>query len=134
MIPDDILIDASRLQKKKDIIQRMQGDQTSPEAQRAQQRKERLDEAPDPAEEAKAAKTGADAGLSQLVPARCRSRRRSWRNGGGNDGEAGKVAAQGELALKHAQATDDSDLAWAEFQHKRQMDFMSQSPAGLSAR
>ena len=128
MIPDDILIDASRLQKKKDIIQRMQGDQTSPEAQRAQQRKERLDEAQTQLEEAKAAKTGADAGLSQARTGEVQVKTQVMANGGGNDGgEAGKVAAQGELALKHAQATDDSDLAWAEFQHRRQMDFMSQA-------
>ena len=124
-IPDDVLIDASRIQDKKALIQRMQGDQTSPEAQRAAQRAERLEEAQTQQEEAKALKTGADAGLAQARTGEVQVKTQVLANGGDGAGDGMAAAAeQHRLQLETAKAGQDMDLAEREFQHKQQMDFM----------
>ena len=116
-IPDDVLIDSSRLQKKKEIIQRMQGDQNTPEAQRAAQRAERLEEAQTAQEEAKAAKTGADAGLSQARTQQVQVDTQLAAEGAGQ-GDSG-VKDHVELAT----AQHNMDLEERKFEHERQMDF-----------
>ena len=122
-LPDDVLIDASRLQNKKQIIQRMQGDQSSPEAQAAAERQQRLEEATTQIEEAKAAKTAADAGLSQARTGEVQTKTAIMANGGADDGSAAAGDAA-RLQLDHAKTANDIDLSQAEFEHKRQMDFM----------
>jgi len=65
MIPDSVVIDASRLMNKKDIIKQMQGDQTSPEALAAKELQQRGQEAEVSKAEGEAAAKHADALLKQ---------------------------------------------------------------------
>lgn len=64
-LPDKVLIQASRLKNKADIIKDMEGDQDSPEAQRAAALKARSQEAEVQKLEAEAMQKGADARLKQ---------------------------------------------------------------------
>ena len=124
-IPDDILIDASRLRDKKLIIQRLQGDQNSPEAQAAAERQQRLEEAKTQQEEAKAAKTGADAGLAQARTGEVQTKTQLMASGGDSADVAGQAAAeQSRLELEAAKTEYDMGLKQAEFEHRRQMDYM----------
>ena len=124
-IPDDILIDASRLRDKKIIIQRLQGDQNSPEAQAAAERQQRLEEAKTQQEEAKAVKTGADAGLAQARTGEVQTKTQLMASGGDGADVAGQAAAeQGRLELEAAKTEYDMGLKQAEFEHRRQMDYM----------
>lgn len=63
MIPDSVVIDASRLMNKKDIIKQMQGDQESPEALAAKELQQRLQAAEVGKAEGEAASKHADAQL-----------------------------------------------------------------------
>lgn len=124
-IPDDILIDASRLRDKKLIIQRLQGDQNSPEAQAAAERQQRLEEAKTQQEEAKAVKTGADAGLAQARTGEVQTKTQLMASGGDGADVAGQAAAeQGRLELEATKTEYDMGLKQAEFEHRRQMDYM----------
>ena len=124
-IPDDILIDASRLRDKKLIIQRLRGDQNSPEAQAAAERQQRLEEAKTQQEEAKAVKTGADAGLAQARTGEVQTKTQLMASGGDGTDVAGQAAAeQGRLELEAAKTEYDMGLKQAEFEHRRQMDYM----------
>ena len=124
-IPDDILIDASRLRDKKLIIQRLRGDQNSPEAQAAAERQQRLEEAKTQQEEAKAVKTGADAGLAQARTGEVQTKTQLMASGGDGADVAGQAAAeQGRLELETAKTEYDIGLKQAEFEHRRQMDYM----------
>ena len=124
MIPDDILIDASRLQDKKVIIQRMMGDQNSPEAQEAAERQRRLEEAQTQQEEAKAAKTAADAGLSQARTGEVQVKTQIMAQGGEGDDGTAAAAEQARLQMEAVKAENDIGLKQAEFEHRRQMDYM----------
>lgn len=64
-IPDDIIIENSRLNRKADIIKRIQGDKDSPEAQAAAQLKRRQDEATVAALEVEVSAKQADTQLKQ---------------------------------------------------------------------
>lgn len=64
MIPDSVLIENSRLNRKADIVKQMAGDQESPEAQKRRELEMRGLEAEVMEKEAKAQKTGADGELS----------------------------------------------------------------------
>ena len=124
MIPDDILIDASRLQDKKVIIQRMMGDQNSPEAQEAAERQRRLEEAQTQQEEAKAAKTAADAGLSQARTGEVQVKTQMMAQGGEGDDGMAAAAEQARLQMEAVKTENDIGLKQAEFEHRRQMDYM----------
>lgn len=63
MIPDDVLIDASRLQRKSEIIKRLQGDQESPEAQMRKELEIRAQQAEVAKLEGEAQQKAADAQL-----------------------------------------------------------------------
>ena len=63
MLPDSVIIDASRLMNKKDIIRQMAGDQTSPEALAAKELQQRMQAAEVGKVEAEVAQKQADAGL-----------------------------------------------------------------------
>lgn len=121
-IPDDVLIDASRLQKKKEILQRMQGDQNTPEAQEAAERARRAEEAAVAQEEAKAAKTAADAGLSQARTEEVQANTQLAAAGAGQGGGDGTELAR--MELEAAKTGQEMDLAEREFQHRQQIDFM----------
>ena len=124
-IPDDILIDTSRLQDKKLIIQRMMGDQNSPQAQEAAERQRRLEEAQTQQEEAKAAKTAADAGLSQARTGEVQAKTQIMFQGGEGDDGTAAATEQARLQLDAVRTENEMALAQAEFEHKRQLDFMS---------
>ena len=128
-IPDDVLIDASRLQGKREIVQRLMGDQNSPEAQEAAERQRRLEEAQTMQEEAKAAKTAADAGLSQARTGEVQTKTELMSMGGGDTGGGADSAAkamtdQARLELDAARTENEIQLKQAEFEHRRQMDYM----------
>lgn len=124
-IPDDVLIDASRLRTKKEVIQRLVGDQNSPEAQEAAERQRRLEEAQTQQEEAKAAKTAADAGLSQARTGEVQVKTEIMATGG-DEGPSGPdpMIEQGRFQLEAQKAISEDDRAEREFEHRRQMDFM----------
>lgn len=63
MIPDDVLIDASRLQRKSEIIKRLMGDQDSPEAQMRKELEMRAQQAEVARVESDAQRAVADAQL-----------------------------------------------------------------------
>lgn len=69
-IPDAVLIEASRLMNKKDIIRQMQGDQDSPEAQAQKALQERAQQAEVSKVEGEAASKHADAQLKQAKAAK----------------------------------------------------------------
>ena len=119
-IPDDVFIDASRLQNKKAVIQRINGDQGSPEARARAQRQERLEEASTQIEEAKAQKTAADAGLSGARIGEVEAKTDVLRQGEPGDGGEGAMRGQVETA----KAMADSDLAERDFEHRQRVDFM----------
>lgn len=125
-IPDDVLIDASRMRDKKLIIQRIMGDQSSPEAQEAAERQRRLEEAQTQQEEAKAAKTAADAGLSQARTGEVAVKTQIMATGGGGGGDTAASAAADHARLQLDAAKTDSEISLkqAEFEHRRQMDYM----------
>lgn len=125
-IPDDVLIDASRMRDKKLIIQRILGDQSSPEAQEAAERQRRLEEAQTQQEEAKAAKTAADAGLSQARTGEVAVKTQIMAAGGegGGDTAASAAADHARLQLDAAKTDSEISLKQAEFEHRRQMDYM----------
>ena len=124
MLPDDVLIDASRLLNKKEIIARMQGDQNSPEAQAAAARRQRLEEATTQIEEAKAAKTAADAGLSQARTGEVTVKTELMASGADQPQGDGGLAEAGRLELEGTKIENEQALKMAEFEHKRQMDYM----------
>ena len=123
-IPDDVLIDASRLQGKKELIKRMQGDQTSPEAQALKQLQQRGQEAEVAKTEGEAAQKHADAQLKgaktqeTVVKANVLA----------NTPPEGPQEPE-DKSLEVAQAAHQADLAEREFAHKRQMDFMEHNQA-----
>lgn len=125
-IPDDVLIDASRMRDKKLIIQRILGDQSSPEAQEAAERQRRLEEAQTQQEEAKAAKTAADAGLSQARTDEVAVKTQIMATGGegGGDTAASVAADHARLQLDAAKTDSEISLKQAEFEHRRQVDYM----------
>lgn len=123
-IPDDILIDASRLQNKKDIIQRITGDQNSPQAQAAAERQQRLEEAETQQAEAKAFKVSADAGLVQARTGEVQTKTELMMAGADSPQQAGQAMSdQARLELEAARTENDIGLKQAEFEHRRQMDY-----------
>lgn len=65
-IPDDVLVESSRLVKKKDILEKMAGNKSSPEAQALAQLQQRAQAAEVAQTEATAAQKQADAQLKQV--------------------------------------------------------------------
>jgi len=107
-IPDDVLIQASRLQNKADILKAMKGDQNSPEAQAQARLQQRAQEAEVLRLEGEAAAKHADAGL---------------RAAKAEDLLRGKPEAAGtDPQLEWAKAEHERDLAEREFQHEVDID------------
>ena len=123
-LPDDVLIDASRLLNKKEIVQRVMGDQDSPEAKRAAERSERLEEATTQIEEAKAAKTAADAGLSQARTGEVQVKTELMAGGADQPQGDGGAADAARMELEGAKIENEQALRMAEFEHRRQLDYM----------
>ncbi len=118
-IPDDVLIDASRLMNKKDTIKRMQGDQTSPEAQAQRQLQQRAQAAEVSKTEGEAAAKHADAQLKgaktqeTMVKAQVLA----------NTPPEGPEQVE-DNSHEVAKTAHEMDLAERQFQHNQQMDFM----------
>ena len=123
-IPDDVLIDASRLLNKKDIIQRLAGDQDSPEAQARAQRQDRLEEASTQIEEAKAAKTAADAGLSTARTGEVQVKTELMATGADQPQGDGGASDMARLELDGARAETELALKADMQEHQKQMDYM----------
>ena len=115
-IPDETLIQASRLRDKKAIIQSMRGDQDSPEAQAARELQQRGAEAEVSKTEGEAAQKHADALLKQA---------KAQKEGVATQKEAMTPIEQeqgdGGAALIKTHA--DIDLNERKFAHQQQIDF-----------
>jgi len=121
-LPDSVMIDASRLMNKKDIIKQMQGDQESPEAQQQKQLQMRAQAAEVSKAEGEAAQKHADAGLKQAKTQQTAVETQIAAQGEPDDGSA--QAKMAEAQVKAGQAQHDMDLKERQFEHERQMDFM----------
>lgn len=117
-IPDSVLIDASRLNNKSDVLKQMQGDQDSPEAQAQAELQRRAQEAEVAKTEGEAAVKAADANLKQAKTQETLVKAQVTANTPPETGE------KGNPELEAAVASHEADLAEREFEHKRQIDFM----------
>ena len=118
-IPDDVLIDASRLMNKKDTIKRMQGDQTSPEAQAQRQLQQRAQAAEVSKAEGEAAAKHADAQLKGAKTQETMVKAQVLAN---TPPEGPEQAPDNSHEV--AKTAHEMDLAERQFQHDQQMDFM----------
>ena len=115
-IPDEVLIDNSRLLNKKDIIKKMAGDQTSPEALAAKELELRGREAAVAEAEGKAAQKHADAALKQAKTQETNVKTGVLANTPPETGNAGPSE------LEIAQADFDADIQERTLAHKERMD------------
>lgn len=118
MIPDDVLIDSSRLQKKAEIIKRMTGDQDSPEAQAQKELERRAQAAEVSKAEGEAAAKHADAGLKQAKTQETVVKAQVLANTPIDQGQ------QGNPELEMAQAEQEMSLKEREFERDTQLKFM----------
>lgn len=126
MIPDEVLIDSSRLQKKAEIIKAMKGDQDSPEAQAQAQARAELERR---AQEAAVAKTEGEAAQKQadvqLIGAKTQEtlvRAQIASQGEPDDGSA--QAKMAEVQIKGQVAEHDASLKEREFERDTQLRMM----------
>lgn len=108
MIPDSVLIDASRLMNKKDIIKQMEGDKTSPEAQAAAALAQRGQEAEVSKVEGEAAQKHADAQLKSAKVGETQAKTQEIMQGETDDGSG--AAKMAEVQVKGAQAEHKMSL------------------------
>ena len=135
MIPDEVLIDSSRLQKKAEIIKAMQGDQDSPEAQARAELERRAQEAEVAKIEGEAAQKHADVELIGAKTQETLVRAQIAAEGEPDDGSAqAKMAevqvkgqvAQHEASLKEREFERDTQLRMMELNLKRETAAMDQ--------
>lgn len=132
-IPDDVLIENSRLQRKSDIIKRLQGDQDSPEAQKQRELDVRRAEAEVATLEAEAAQKQADARLKaaktekELAAIRQEDERLALESAGGDSAEKqqqemalGQQKAEHEMGLKEQKHRHDVSIKEREMAMKQQ--------------
>ena len=127
-IPDSVLIEASRLQRKTEILRLLQGDQNSPEAQAQRELEQRAREAEVAKTEGEAQSRLADA---QLKGARARKESTLAQReemSGPVDAAAGLDAAkaQHEASLKEREFERDTQMKFAEIAMKREEKDMDQ--------
>ena len=124
-IPDSVLIDASRLQKKAEILKAIEGDQESPEAQAAAELQRRAQEAEVAKAEGEAAVKAADAGLRQAKTVReqvLTQKEAMTPPETGDGGAADMAKVEGELALAEREFERDTQIAFMELGAKREKD------------
>jgi len=114
-IPDSVLIEASRLMNKKEILKLIQGDQESPEFQQQQQLKQRGEEATVSKLEGEAADKHASAQLKQVNA-------QQIAQGEPDDGSA--QAKMHEAQTKQAMAQHDATIKERQLQNDQQMKMM----------
>ena len=117
MIPDSVLIDASRLVNKKDVIRAMEGDKNSPEAQEAAELQRRAQAAEVAKAEGEAAQKAADAQLKGAKTQETIVKAQVLAN------TPPDAPQQGNPELDMAKAQHEADLAEREFEHRRVLDY-----------
>lgn len=125
-LPDDILIENSRLQRKSDIVKRLQAAQNSPEAQQKAQLEMRNLEATVAVAEAEAQQKTADA---QLKLAKTKSEIASIEQENARitleakfaDAEGGGAAEAAKMEIEGQKAGHKMDLEERQFQHKQSL-------------
>lgn len=117
MIPDSVLIDASRLVNKKDVIRAMEGDKNSPEAQEAAELQRRAQAAEVAKAEGEAAQKAADAQLKGAKTQETIVKAQVLAN------TPPDAPQQGNPELEVAKAQHEADLAEREFEHRRVLDY-----------
>jgi hypothetical protein len=121
-IPDAVLIDASRLMNKKDIIRQLQGDQDSPEAQAQKELQRRAQEAEVAKVESEVAQKGADAQLKQAKVQETMVKTQIAAQGEPDDGSG--QAKMAEAEVKAGQAEHEASLKEREFERDTQLKMM----------
>jgi hypothetical protein len=121
-IPDEVLIDSSRLQRKAEIIKLMKGDQDSPEAQAQAELQRRMQEAETSLREGEAATKHADAGLKQAKTQETVVNTQIAAQGEPDDGSG--QAKMHEAKVKEAQANHEAALKEREFERDTQLKMM----------
>jgi hypothetical protein len=125
-LPDDILIENSRLQRKSEIVKRLQAAQNSPEAQQKAQLEMRNMEAAVAVAEAEAQQKAADA---QLKLAKTKSEIASIEQENARitleakfvDAEGGGAAEAAKMQVEGQKAGHKMDLEERQFQHKQSL-------------
>lgn len=113
-IPDDVLIDASRLINKKEILEKMSAASNSPEAQKKRELELRGIEAEVIKTEAEADNKTADTGLRQA---------KTMKESVNAQKEAATPPEDNGLSVKLMTAQADMELADRKFEHEKEMDY-----------
>ena len=121
-IPDSVLIESSRLQRKTEVIKLMEGDKNSPEAQLQAELQRRAQEAEVSKAEGEAAQKHADAGLKGAKTQEVAVNTQIAAQGEPDDG--GAQAKMAEAEVKAAQAEHDAALKERQFERDTQLKFM----------
>ena len=121
-IPDSVLIDASRLQKKAEIIKAMEGDKDSPEAQARAEMERRAQEAEVSKLEGEAAAKHADAQLKGAKTQETVVNTQILAQGEPDDGSG--QAKMAEAQVKAGQAEHEATLKEREFERDTQIKHM----------
>lgn len=120
MLPDDVVIDSSRLMNKKDIIKKMAGDTTSPEAVERRELDLRARRAEVAKLESESTVKTADAGLKQAKAQETTVKAQVLANTPITE----PTGPEGNPELEMAQAEHEADMAEREFAHRQRMDMM----------
>lgn len=120
-IPDEVLIENSRLLRRADIVKQIQAAKTSPEAQRQAELQLAGAEAEVALKQAQAQKTAADAGKSQMD-----GQIKANEAMGGNDGELQKMQAELQmererLSMELEKMRQEMELGWQKMQQEMAM-------------
>lgn len=121
-IPDSVLIESSRLQRKTEVIKLMEGDKNSPEAQLQAELQRRAQMAEVSKAEGEAAQKHADAGLKGAKTQEVAVNTQIAARGEPDDG--GVQAKMAEAEVKAAQAEHDAALKERQFERDTQLKFM----------
>lgn len=123
MIPDDVLIEASRLQRKSEILRLMKGDQNSPEAQMQRELEMRAQQAEVAKLEGEAQDKAASAQFKQARTQRemvIAEKEAMTPPETGDGGAADMMRLEAEAALKAEQMERDTQLKYMELGMKRE--------------
>lgn len=122
-VPDEVLIKASRLMDKSDIIKRMQAEAETPEAKRARELQERLQSAEVDKTEGEARAKHADAGLRDAKTQKemVQAQKLAEEEPEGPD-QGALLKAQADIALDREKFQHEVQLDREKFAHEREMD------------
>ena len=126
LIPDSVIVNASRLLNKTEIIKQMEGDKDSPESQAQAALQQRGQEAEVAKAEAEGAAKGADAGLKRakadktVVETQVLANTPIENPGSGDDPELEMAKAEHEAGLKEREFEHKQRLAYMEHGLKRE--------------